>query len=625
MDVRIAVLSAAIAACGCAAFAGPVPDDAAKSALEENPNLTAAPQRLLVGWRKGSSLDSRRLARSLVGGKMLRELRFVPDLELVEVPFGEVDVACDALNALADVEFAEPDYVVHPTDLPNDEYFPRQWGLDNEGQRILGRPGYEDADIDAPEGWQIVPGSADFVIAIVDTGVNYTHPDLAANIWTNPDEIPGNGIDDDNNGYIDDVHGWDFYNSDNDPSDPSDHGTHVAGIIGAERDNGIGVAGVLSPVQMMPLRFLGPSGGFVSDVVLAMEYATDKGVRVSNHSWGGGAYSSSLRRAIIQAGNRVDHLFVCASGNFGWDLDLIEFYPPAYDLSNMICVAATSKRDGVPDFVNFSPSLVDIAAPGKDIFSTSGLDEYRFESGTSMAAPYVTGITAAVCIAHPNWNYHQVKQQVLSTARPVDALIGITANAGVANMADALAGVQTNDPPVIDYFAPRDGVLFDPDSVVTLAAVANDPQDGFLSHLIDWNSSIQGHLGTGSWINVNLDLGDHEITASVTDSMGWTTTHSVTITVGAPPNKPSPPSVTPAGESLEITWTIKTPPAVSGWQLHRQVLSGKWINTGVTQIDSPDARSYVEAWPDAPSVRYRVRAQNALGWGEWSDWTQINR
>jgi len=253
----------------------------------------------------------------------------------------------------------EPNYIVTANDLPNDPEFDQLWGLNNTGQT----GGTPDADIDAPEAWEIQTGES-VLVGVIDTGVDYNHPDLINNIWTNPGEIPGDGIDNDGNGYIDDVHGYDFVNDDGDPWDDNSHGTHVAGTIAAQGDNNIGVSGVSWSAQIMPLKFLDSSGyGTTFDAIQAVEYATMMGVQLTNNSWGGGGYSQGLYDAIAAAGE-AGQLFVAAAGNsYGNNNDINPHYPSSYDLDNIISVAATDHNDQLASFSNYGAESVDIGLP----------------------------------------------------------------------------------------------------------------------------------------------------------------------------------------------------------------------------------------------------------------------
>ncbi len=254
--------------------------------------------------------------------------------------------------------------------LPNDPLFGQLWGLNNTGQTVKSSTGSADADIDAPEAWSTTTGSSSVVVAVIDSGVDWHHPDLAANIWTNPGEscagCASDGIDNDGNGYVDDVHGWDFVNNDNDPFDDNGHGTHVAGTIGASGSNGVGIAGVNWNVQIMPLKFIGANGqGTADDAVRAILYATRMGAVASNNSWGGEEFSQALEDAIADA-DAHGSLFVAAAGNSGKNTDTTPDYPSGFDLPNVITVGATDQNDVRAWFSNYGKQSVDLAAPGHE-------------------------------------------------------------------------------------------------------------------------------------------------------------------------------------------------------------------------------------------------------------------
>jgi len=419
----------------------------AQLALASNPALEYAPDSVLVKFNPAASPAQKLNARALISAEKNREYGLVQGLEHIQLSKGQgVERAIEILQQLPFVEYAEPDYVLHAD--TNDYYFDLQWGLHNTGQRILNIRGSFDADIDAPEAWDITTGNLTFVVAVIDTGVEYSHEDLINNAWRNPGEIQGNGVDDDGNGYIDDIYGWDFFSDDSDPMDEEGHGTHVAGTICAEGNNGIGVSGVAWQCKIMALRFLGPDGGWTSGAILALEYAVDQGVMVSNNSWGGGGYSTSLKNAIANAGS-AGHLFVAAAGNggldgIGYDTDISPHYPSSYDLGNIISVAATDNRDRLAGFSNYGLVSVDLGAPGVDIASTM-LSDYYWSSGTSMAAPHVTGVAALILGLHPEFTNTEVKDRILNTTRPIDALNGKTATGGVVNAYAALASGECGD------------------------------------------------------------------------------------------------------------------------------------------------------------------------------------
>jgi len=348
------------------------------------------------------------------------------------------------------IRHIEPNYILTANVVPNDPRLDELYGMINTGQT----GGTDDADIDADDAWNISTGSSDILVGIIDTGIDYNHPDLAANIWTNPGEIPGNSIDDDGNGYVDDVHGYDFYNSDGDPFDDNSHGTHCAGTIGAIGDNAIGVAGVNWNVKMMAIKFLSSAGsGSTAHAVLSVDYATMMGVRLTSNSWGGGGYSQELYDAIARA-NAADIAFVAASGNgYGTNTDVTPHYPSSYDLPNLISVAATDHNDDLADFSNYGPISVDLGAPGEDILSTTPANSYGLKSGTSMATPHVAGVCALILSVNPAVPVSQMKTVLLNATDPIPALTGKCVSEGRLNAFFAIAEPDVDPPGAIDDLA----------------------------------------------------------------------------------------------------------------------------------------------------------------------------
>ena len=291
-----------------------------------------------------------------------------------------VTQAAEALSRDPDVAVAEPNYLLTTQATPNDPYFDLQWGLYNSGQVVNGYVGVPGTDIDALDAWALQTSSdtEHIIVAVVDTGCALDHPDLQDRLWTNPDEIPDNLIDDDGNGFVDDIHGWDMVDNDNDPSDAVGHGTHVAGIIAAQSNNGIGISGVNDQARIMAVRFMdGFQTGSIADAVRAIDYALAKGARIINCSWGGSSESVILYNTMAQA----DALFVCAAGNYGADADEEGFYPAGYDLTNIISVAAVDQMNRLSGFSNYGRQTVDVAAPGVRIYSLyAGRDTVRQET-----------------------------------------------------------------------------------------------------------------------------------------------------------------------------------------------------------------------------------------------------
>jgi len=323
------------------------------------------PGELLVRFANGVSAANRGAVRSGVGATLERRLP-VRGLELLKVDTGVKGVV-EALERRREVLYAEPNFVYSITSTPDDPKLPELWGLQNTGQVVDGQAGTVDADIDAPEAWNNATGDASVNVAVVDTGVAYDHPDLAPNAWTNSGETT-NGIDDDGNGYVDDVRGWDWPGGDNDPQDANGHGTHVAGTIGAAGNDGIGVAGVAWDVSLMPLRVLAADGsGTLADIVAGFAYAAAEGADVVNASLGGPEFSQAMED-VIEGSPQT--LFVVAAGNSAEDTDAHPTYPCSFPATNLVCVAATDNQDRLTDFSNYGAESVDLAAPGVGIVST---------------------------------------------------------------------------------------------------------------------------------------------------------------------------------------------------------------------------------------------------------------
>jgi hypothetical protein len=312
----------------------------------------------------------------------------------------------------------------------NDPSFPSQWSL--------GAPSPGNGGIDAVHGWLTTTGSAATCIAVIDSGVDIAHPDFAGNLWVNEGEIPGNGLDDDGNGYVDDVHGWDFGDNDSDPTDVDGHGTHVAGIVAARGDNALGVAGVAWNSRVMALKFFSDSGpGYTSDAIQAVTYATRMGAKISNNSWGGGDYSQALLAAIQEA-NDAGSLFVAAAGNDGLDNDLYGHFPSSYRVPNVVSVASTTRTDTFSSFSNYGLESVDLAAPGSEILSLQPNAEYALSSGTSMAAPHVAGVAALLQTENPTLTPSQLKQLLMYGSDSLVSLSNRVASYGRLNAAKAL-------------------------------------------------------------------------------------------------------------------------------------------------------------------------------------------
>ncbi len=455
------------------------------------PAVTASnefhPERVLVRYKPGTSRVVKEASRRAAKARRIRkEYQSVRDLQLVDVPAGSVTDVLRAYRADPNVLYAEPDYTIELMQVPNDEQFHRLWGMRNTGQPGNGPFCHPTSaagmDIDATRAWDLWTGDANFRIAVIDTGIDYLHPDLAENVWTNPAEAPGDtnddgcpgvcGIDDDldgltdedslgrqpweagytndrkndddENGWIDDIHGFDMFNQDADPQDDHSHGTHVAGTIGAVGNNGIGVAGVNWRCKVVALKVFGRTGtaSTLSHAIEAVDYVTINRIRVSNNSWGfSRGYSQSLYDAIA-ASQTVGHVFVAAAGNDpGRSNDQIPQYPASYNLPNILSVAAMDNHYTRALFSQLGRTTVDLAAPGACVYSTVLNGRYDYKDGTSMATPHVTGVVGLVLSRFPELSWRGAKEKVLYTVRPIAELETQLLFPGVV---DAAAAIDCN-------------------------------------------------------------------------------------------------------------------------------------------------------------------------------------
>jgi subtilisin family serine protease len=385
------------------------------------------PGELLIGFRADVSTAEQRSVLAKVGAVEKRKFKRIHGA-LARLRPDEVEQALETLRQDKRVRFAEPNFVYQAHAIPNDPFYNRLWGLQN---------------IDAPEAWDVTTGSSAVTVAVIDTGVDHSHPDLSSRIWINPGEncagCRTDGADNDGNGYVDDWRGWDFANDDNDPTDDNGHGTHVAGTIGATGDNGIGVTGVNWQVRTMPLKFLTAGGtGTAADAISAILYAAQNGAQILNNSWGGEDYSQALADAIAST-DANGALFVAAAGNDSSDNDAAPMYPSSYELPNVVSVAATDSADDLAWFSNAGRQSVDLGAPGENIYSTWPGGTYQYSSGTSMAAPQVAGVAALVKAAFPSATGIGIKAQLLDSVDPAASLAELTTTGGRLNAAGAVS------------------------------------------------------------------------------------------------------------------------------------------------------------------------------------------
>lgn len=393
----------------------------------------AVPGQYVVKLKSSTGIMSAAHIERALGAQIRETINKSEGLILVQRPVVEEQAAAVSLLAHSPlVEYAEPNYIYRvvggASSLPNDPELSKLWGMINTGQRTEGDRGAlmgkADVDIDADKAWQIETGDKEIVVAVIDTGVRWDLADLQANIFTNVTELNGQaGVDDDNNGCIDDVHGCDVVGKDGDPMDVYGHGTHVAGTIGALGNNQDGIVGVAWNVTVLPVRFLGDDGsGTLADAVSAIDYATTMKVDVMNNSWGGGGFSQALADAITRAKD-AGILFLAAAGNSSNDNDASPEYPATYAIDNVMAVAAVDPQGMVADFSNWGKNTVQIAAPGVNILSYTmrGLESW---SGTSMACPHVAGVAALLLSQDKTQSYITIKNRLMASAKPIPNLRG---------------------------------------------------------------------------------------------------------------------------------------------------------------------------------------------------------
>jgi subtilisin family serine protease len=409
----------------------------------------------LVRFKPGVSEERIQAIAARFGDRIEDEVESVGGLVAVDDQDGETaEQVVAEYAALSEVEYAEANEVIRiepldpaglrsrfvssvPSGGPNDPLLSDQWGLINTGQR----EGKSEADIGALAAWAKTQGSGKVVVAVLDSGVDYTHQDLAGNMWHRPADMEM--YFDEQLGVVDDANGFSAVDRARDPMDENGHGTHCAGIVGAEGDNGEGIAGVNWKIEIMPLKFMGKGGfGTTKDAIEAINYVIERkregvNVRVISASWGSRSKSKALEDVIRKAGE-ADILFVAASGNDSENADRTPHYPANYQLPNIISVAALDRRDQLASFSNYGAKNVHIAAPGKEILSTWLDNKYEEHSGTSMATPFVAGVAGLVLSVEPNLSVKELRERLLNSVDALDALQGKVSSGGRINAARAV-------------------------------------------------------------------------------------------------------------------------------------------------------------------------------------------
>ncbi|MBG18295.1 MAG: hypothetical protein CMB77_08095 [Euryarchaeota archaeon] len=395
------------------------------------------------------------------GLRIIREFTLVPGLTLLAMPGtpSRVRVNQRRLDKILAIkrdleksgifQYVELDYVNKPLGKVTDAAFVdgTLWGLENYGQDN----GTADADIDIEEAWDITAGTPDTIVAVIDTGVRVTHNDLLSRIWINEDEIPNNGVDDDEDGYIDNHNGVDFYNGDGFPEDIHGHGTHCSGTIAASANDEFPHAGVAFNSTILPCK-VGDFGMPNSAIIAAVQFCAQEGVGIANCSYGGYFPSQAAYDAYAEAGTK-GVIFLAAAGNDANNNDSLGMYPAAYDLECIVAVAATDRNDDITSFSNYGETSVDLGAPGQEIFSCTSSNDQSYESwaGTSMAAPHVSGVVALMRSLRPDWTVLQIREKLLSSVDLIDALDGKTVTGGRLNAAKAVANMGS--------FGAPDGIM----------------------------------------------------------------------------------------------------------------------------------------------------------------------
>ena len=528
--------------------------DLAGEMLGKYPSLNANPYAVLVNFADDASQFEIEILLDTIGADIVE---YYPTSKwyLVETVRGATNAERE-LGQSHLVDAVTLDHTIRANTVnTNDPLIGSVWGLDsNHG-------------VDAEVAWAVSSDADEIVVAVIDSGVDIGHADLASVIWSNDDEIADNGIDDDGNGYIDDTYGWDFTGEyDNTPQDEHGHGTHVAGTIAAVRDNNEGIAGVADNVKIMALRFLDKNGsGVTSWAISALEYAVANGAQISNNSWGGGGYESALYNAIASAGNS-GHLFVAAAGNSGLNADTNPMYPAAYDLPNILSIAAINSSGSLAGFSNYGSNRVDIAAPGVDILSTMSADSsacsstppcYTSWNGTSMAAPHAAGVAALMLGVNSTLTPEEMIQTMIDTVRPTAALNGKVLSNGELDGGAAVSAAASSGGIEFVSYSPGETIL--EGSTVALTAIATASDDTDLSTQIVWKDSGDNTIGNGSTVSfAATTIGVLSIKAEVQDISGVTLQKTAWFNV----IEPTLNFLTPngfikglAGETVNATWS----------------------------------------------------------------------
>lgn len=549
--------------------------------------------------------------------------------------FGNPAAIKNIIERLPSVASISTNNVVRATEWSNDPESSKLWGLNNQGQVINGVAGTPDADIDLPEALAHATVQTQVVVGIVDTGIDYNHPDLRDNMWKNPGEIAGNNRDDDGNGFIDDVYGFNFVNNTGNPMDDDEHGTHVAGTIAASLNNSQGVAGIASgAAKLMAIKFLDANGsGTYANAIRALNYATmmsSRGVnlKVLNNSWGGYGTVPALEDAV-NATNAAGMLFVASAGNESNDNDgEFKAIPASYAASNIISVAATNNLDELASFSNYGATTVDLAAPGVGILSTTPGNRYQSFNGTSMAAPHVAGALALAWACHPDKTSTEIQDALFGSVDALDSLDGAVATGGRLNVNNLLTALE--DPILLAPLAPANLVVTDAgtDFIVLEWTDSSDNEESFSIEIsadggetwdligileLDTTTARIAGLESGSTYQFKVYASN-----SVGDSDSSNIAEAATLPLPEVPAGPSDLTVDGIGSQfVDLSWFDESDNEDSFLIEISRNGGNTWESVMSLDADSTEAR--VGGLASATSYQFRVVAQNQVGRSEASN------
>lgn len=534
------------------------------------------------------------------------------------------DALVAALSHNPRVDYVEPNYVVYAFATPNDPRYGELWGLKNTGQVIQGFAGTAGADIKAEGAWDVTTGTRTVVVGVVDTGIDYNHTDLAANVWSNPGGIGGCAAG---------THGFNAITKSCDPNDDNNHGTHVSGTIGAVGNNAVGVVGVNWATSIMGLKFLNAAGsGTTADAISAIDFGVKAkiagvNVRVLSNSWGGGGFSQALLDEINKAGAN-DILFVAAAGNDASDNDRTPHYPSSYNSDYIVAVAATDNNDQLASFSNWGATSVDLGAPGVDILSCQPGNLYQYLSGTSMATPHVSG-AAALILAKSNLAVLSLKSQILNNVDPIPSLSGLVLTGGRLNVCKAIGSTTCGGappdttPPTTSITSPANGATVSGTTTVTASASDNvgvTKVEFYLDNVLQATDTTSPY--SWNWNTTASTNGSHALNSKAYDAAGNIgTSATVTVTVSnvadtTPPTAPTnlvagPPAQGNPKRRVSLSWTASTDNVgVTGYQIWRSTNSAGPFS----QITTVTTTSYTDGGlVSGTTYFYFVKAFDAAG------------